>query len=56
MAVSHLLWLLEVQVPKRPTEDVHPPLRCPTQLALSSLSFQLSPLHWYMAWNGATPI
>jgi len=44
-----------LQVSKRPAEDdyLH---RCPTQLALSPLAFQLSPLHWYMAWNGVTPI
>jgi len=30
--------------------------RCLSQLALSPLASQLSPLHWYMAWNGVTPI
>jgi len=39
----------EVQVSKGPTEDAHPLLRCPTQLALSPPASQLSPLHWYMA-------
>jgi len=37
-------------------EDAHPPPHCPTQLALTPLASQLRPLHWYMAWNGITPI
>jgi len=37
-------------------EDAHLPPHCPTQLALSSVASQLSTLHWYMAWNGVTPI
>jgi len=49
MALSLLLWVPEVQVSIRPAEDVHPPPYCPTQLALSPLASQLSPLHWYMA-------
>jgi len=40
----------------RPAEDAHPPPHCPTQLALSLLASQLRPLHWYMVWNGVTPI
>jgi len=36
-------------------EDAHPSTHFPIQLAVSSTS-QLSPLHWYMAWNGITPI
>jgi len=46
----------EVQVSTRPAKDAYPPLHCPTQLALSLLAFRPSPLHWYMAWNGVTPI
>jgi len=56
MALSPLLWVPEVQVSKRPTKDAHPALRCPTQLALSPLASQLSPLLWYMAWIGVVPI
>jgi len=37
-------------------KDAHLPPYCPTQLALSPLASQLSPLHWYMAWNGVTHI
>jgi len=37
-------------------EDAHPPPHCRTQLTLSPLASQLSSLHWYMAWNGVTPI
>jgi len=37
-------------------EDAHPPPHCPTQLTLFPLASQLSPLRWYMAWNGVTPI
>jgi len=37
-------------------EDAHPSPHCHTQLVLSPLASQLSPLHWYMAWNGVTPI
>jgi len=33
-------------------EDAHPPPHCPTQLDLSRLASQLSPVHWCMAWNG----
>jgi len=54
--VSPLLWAPEVQVSMRSAENAHPPPHCPTQLALSPLSSQLSPLHWYMAWNGVTSI
>jgi len=39
-----------------PAEDSHLPERSPTQLALSLLASQLNPLHWYMAWNGVTPM
>jgi len=56
MALSPLFWMLEVQVSKQSAEDAYPPPCCPNQLALSSLASQLSPLHWYMAWNGVTPI
>jgi len=52
MALSSLHWAPEVQVTKRLAEDAHPPLHCPTQLALSPLASQLSFLHWYMTWNG----
>jgi len=40
----------------RSAEDAHLPPHCPIQLALSPLDSQLSPLHWYVAWNGVTPI
>jgi len=50
MALDPLLWAPEVQMYNRPAEDAYPP-RCPTQLALSPLASQLSPLHWYMAWK-----
>jgi len=29
--------------------------RCLSSSSLSYSAFQLSPLHWYMAWNGVTP-
>jgi len=45
-----LLWVPEVQVSMWSAEDAHPP----TPLAMSPLASQLSPLHWYMAWNGIT--
>jgi len=45
-----------VQESMRSAEDAYPPPHCPTQLVLSPLASQLSPLHWYMAWNGVTPI
>jgi len=51
-----LLWVLEVQLFMRSAEEAHLPPHCPTQLALSPLASQLSPLHWYMAWNGVTLI
>jgi len=54
MALSPLLWAPEVQASKRSAEDAAP--RCPIQLALSHLASQQSTLHWYMAWNGVTPI
>jgi len=56
MALSPLLWELEMQVSKRPAKDAHPPLCYLTHLAQSPLASQLSPLHWYMAWNGVTTI
>jgi len=56
MALSPLLWVPEVQVPKRSAKHAHHPPRCSTQLALFPLTSQLSPLHWYMAWNGVTSI
>jgi len=56
MALSPFLWAPEVQVSMRSAEDAHPPLHCPTELALSPLASQLSPLHRYMVWNGVTPI
>jgi len=37
-------------------EDSHPPTHCPTELALYAIASQLSPLDWYMTWNGVTPI
>jgi len=57
VALSPLLWVPEVQMSKRPVE----------MLILSSLSYSTDPifysfspeslaLHWYMAWNGVTPI
>jgi len=56
MALTPLLWAPEVQVSMRSAEDAHLLPDCPTQLALSPLVSQLSPLHCYMAWNGVTPI
>jgi len=53
MILSPLPWVPEMQVP---AENVYPPLHCPTQLAQSLLAYQLRHLHWYMAWNGITPI
>jgi len=49
-------WVPDVQVSNRSAEDTHPRLRCLTQLALSLLVSQLSPQHWYMAWNGVSTI
>jgi len=40
----------------RPAKDAYPPPHYPNQPALSPLASQLSPLHWYMTWNGVTPI
>jgi len=52
VALSPLLWAPGVRVSVRSAGGARPS-RCPARLALSS---QLRPLHWYMAWNGVTPI
>jgi len=51
-----IVWMSEVQASMPSAEDAYPPPHCPTQLALSPLAPQLSPLQWYMAWNGVSPI
>jgi len=56
MALSPFLWVPEVLVSKRPEENAHPTIRCPTQLAQSPLASQLSSLLWYIACNSVIPI